>query len=98
MNIEFKTIPVGLEGEHVVQKLENGEAAYLASVKDDTKIGRFPMGVAAAEILRLRYGQPDTVRAARWLPWRETSLDSRKPMSMFPPARRSPYDTLGRAS
>lgn len=92
----FATVPFGLDGLHAVQRTHDGKVAYLACRLDPSKIAGYSLGLAEATCKVLR-GQAASPERA-WLPWHTDHLDSKKPMSMYPPSRQpSPYCTLGRA-
>lgn len=98
MQIEFDTLPVGVEGLYAVQMTQDGELKYLASYTEPGKIAQFTLGVAKAETIRLRYGHPEATKAEEWLPWHTAHLDSKKAGSAFlGRVTVSPYCTLGRA-
>jgi hypothetical protein len=94
----FATVPFGLDGLHHVQRTQDGMVTYLAKRLDNTKLAAYSLDLAEGTCKVLRHdGATGRARDDVWLPWPTDCLPYRRPMSMFPPTRRSSFDTLGKA-
>ena len=97
---DFRTIPVGVEGKYAIQRTHEGEVRFLSTASSE-EVGSWSLGFAEATC-KILDGAGDTglmLAGYKWVPWHTDHLNTKRPLSMFPPGRRvlSPFDTLGRA-
>lgn len=93
----FAVVPVGTDGKYAIQRTKDGTVSYMARASDASKIGCYDLGLAKATLTVFDYGYGSDDQYV-WLQWPSDHLSYLKPMSMYPPQRRSSYDTLGRAA
>lgn len=74
---EFRTVAVGLDDKHVVQRIHNGEVRYLAAQLDKSKMARLSLDLAEGTCKVLRNGPDRATDERAWLPWPADALPMR---------------------